>query len=434
MPYVYDPDAAIIIGASDGVEVELNTFALQEEDFLLVHRCRRSARVGNTTRHVGQLVTRSGSVYSVEAEPRLLYRSDTDPQLSFSVEAEALSLSGLADFHPGLCLDDYALGFLNGSASDLPFRFTAGRWIYMDPEQDCAAGDLTQISFTVLREFATLRPDAADPVYYALIPEQAAVPLPLSAIESGLQDIFHATSHFTGDFTATLYDGDPDASGTVSSEVRSIDAWGERRLEGIYPYENTLRHGSQITWEAQSTARHITHILLERGERVAVIALAAALEVPAGSGVRAPVLALGVSIQWAINGDLPGGVAPWPGFVILEHACGTALPADASLQVEVWDTPGYTGTVLASELVSRSAAEWTVVGNTVESIGDVAGGDPAPVGGWSLTWQTVRFPSLAGVWLIGRVIDPQQDVAESDSFLLPAGTVVLDLDDTFPPP
>ena len=43
MPYVFEPDAAILYASPPDVEIDEAAFALQEEEFLLTHRCRRSA-------------------------------------------------------------------------------------------------------------------------------------------------------------------------------------------------------------------------------------------------------------------------------------------------------------------------------------------------------------------------------------------------------
>lgn len=372
MPYAYDPDAAITYSGVDSGAIDEGTFALQEEEFLLVHRCRRSAKVGETRREIGQIVTRGvSSIYTVEATPRCLFRADIDQQLEFSIEATALALAGLADFHPGLGLDAYALAFINGSATELPFGFTGGEWVYMDPEQDCAAGDMAEVSFRVVREFAELRDDwvpetgAGD---YTLIPQQASIPIDnTSLLNALLNDIFNGTAAFsTSPFTVTLYDGDPATTGNaITEEWTPPSGWTVRRAGAVFTED--ILDNDEITWVSSATERTAAYVRFSRNGYHTDAQLATPLTIPADAGVRAPAGVFPLVLAWPMDGAAITALAGPGSWLAMYYCGGTRSNFIATLfDVSAYDAdPSDGGVLLTTFTAAPTAAYFTVSGTTL---------------------------------------------------------------------
>lgn len=432
MPYEFDPDSAVLYGSPPDVEIDAAAFALQEEDFLLTHKCRRSASC-QTEREIGQIVTRGGgSTYSVEDEAHCILRVDYDQQLEYQIEATALSLQGLANHHPGAGLDDYSLAFLNGSASDLPFRFTGGTWIYLEPSQDCAAGDLAEISFKVVREFTDVVDGEEPPSIYALIAEQDATEVLAAAQTLALEDVFLEAGNLTGAFTATLYDGDPLAAGVAVSEILTLGPWTDL-VAGASETQKEVRNQAEHTWASDPAERTVTHILYKRGsDNIAAPALAVPLVVPAGYGVRAPIGALGLSMNWpadvtyytVVIGDFPAARA------LLLMCGGFPLPA-GTLTVEAWSAyatdPSLPEWIRDTWTVPRTAVEWDLAALTVENLIALTSPNLADID-WEIAFVAVRITTLTGVWFLFSKLPVPMTVLTGNAVSFAAGEIALDLD------
>lgn len=120
--------------------------ALKEESYLLVH----SARCSGTNDFLEE----------VDITGAVVYAAYFNFKVRWSVEATALALAGLANYHPGANLTTQNLEFLNASRNafqiGLPSPDANGRrLIYENPVQDPVAGDLVEVSFDVVSMFGT---------------------------------------------------------------------------------------------------------------------------------------------------------------------------------------------------------------------------------------------------------------------------------------
>jgi hypothetical protein len=231
-----DPEAAVIVHAADASLQPASDalLGLMPEEFLLVRSCTRSAAC--QTERVLAYPVIGGTI----RDEQLVYRRDYDPTLEYKIEAEALAIAGLADYHPGASLNGADLDFLNGSDSPAPFLFTSGgTFIYLAPSVTARAGDLAEVSFTVAYEGADF--DAArsgrariaiDPLPSLLLMQGDSVSIDLEAYGSaGLTLDWSATGLPTGvsltesGYTAQLTGtATASGSGTVSITVQDIPA------------------------------------------------------------------------------------------------------------------------------------------------------------------------------------------------------------------
>jgi hypothetical protein len=231
-----DPEAAVIVHAADASLQPASDalLGLMPEEFLLVRSCTRSAAC--QTERVLAYPVIGGTI----RDEQLVYRRDYDPTLEYKIEAEALAIAGLADYHPGASLNGDDLEFLNGSDSPAPFLFTAGgTFIFLAPSVTARAGDLAEVSFTVAYEGADF--DAArsgraririDPLPSLLLMQGDSVSIDIEAFGSaGLTLDWSATGLPSGialtesGYTAQLAGTATAAgSGTVSITVEDVPA------------------------------------------------------------------------------------------------------------------------------------------------------------------------------------------------------------------
>ena len=366
MPYAYDPDSAITYAGDD---IDAGTFALQAEDFLLVHSCTRKASVGETKREIGQLVTRpgGGGDYTVEAQPRCLFRADIDQQLEFSVQATALKIAGLANYHPGLGLDVHSVAFINGEAAELPYGFTGGEWIYMDPEQDCTAGDMTEVSFRIVREFAELDPawePESAPVSYVLIPAQSNLDVVnTSLLNALLLDVFHNVAAFSNSpFTATLYYGDPASGGAALTDPLQLPTGWTTVIAHPSISERKSVQSNEINWPVFVAQQTVTHVRFSRNSYHVDLALAASIVVPSGKNVRAVAGAFTLSVPWQFPAGMSNGdTSAWMTKYFTGGNRITFIPNSMDFEFEALAT----STPVASFSVSRNNSVFLVTGTEV---------------------------------------------------------------------
>jgi hypothetical protein len=138
---------------------------LQPESYLLVHRAPAAAT--------------NSYIEETDINGDLVYACYYNFKIRWSVTADALALTGLANYHPGAELSTQSLQFLN--AARHPFQIpgqntTPRRLIYENPVQDPIAGDMVAVTFDVVSMFGgstgptKVLPDAPD-TSTGLVPE-----------------------------------------------------------------------------------------------------------------------------------------------------------------------------------------------------------------------------------------------------------------------
>jgi hypothetical protein len=434
VPYEFNPDAAILYAAAPDINIDEGAFALQEEDFLLTHRCRRTAQC-QTERVLGQKASRSGLGSSVNPDVECLLRVDFDQTLEFQIEATALALQGLADHHPGAGLDDYALAFLNG-AGPLPFRFLDGTWIYMDPSQDCAAGDLAEISFRVVREFTELTAEVEPPPDFVVLPEQTVAALTSECLNELLKAAF-LNSHGLGaagaaPLTLTLYSGNPATTGTAISAPLALTLWENvDEPNTSVPASTRVRNSSMLEFPFSGTGdRILTHLLWARnGVPIARKELAAPLSIPVFFRLEIPVNALALQLTWPQAGDMAISWTERPARYAFRFLFGYEdfEPSQPETFVNGYFGDPHTGGVPVggntSPMIVRSALGWTVSGNNAVSAAAVTGDlELAPAGGWYVSAFVVGVDG-GMAWVIVKAFDPPIYFPEGSPIYLDPGAL-----------
>jgi hypothetical protein len=389
---VFNPLASVI--AHTQVPVNVLTFSMLEaEDALLIHTCRRSA-----TRQEWRRYNKDG---------KLIVFVRHSPVLTYSITATALDPTGenLGNYHPGRCLSDRALAFVNGGRT--PFQFEAevdsvipGKLILLNPVQDPGAGDATEVSFDIEHAFIDLddgfveggEAEPATPTLFVEIPAQDAVELSTACRTALLRDVFTSVNAFAGAvWTATLYDGDPAGAGVALTDPLTLAAWTHIDEPGA-EWVSRARNNAITTWlDAATTDRTCSYILFERnGITVAIKQLTAPLVIPAYYGVKAPVHALALQLTWPFDGApaMSPTAGDRPARIWIGYVCGgDRTYQTATLVVQVYDALDVE---LDSFPVAASAANFTVAGLTVTP-GTLTGTDLAPGGGWAIAYVKISM-------------------------------------------
>lgn len=296
---MFDPTAAVLVHSL--VTLDAAVFALlKAEETLLIHRCvARADRERRAWSNTGG------------REVLVVYSGET---LLWDVTAGLLDQTGLGNYHPGRALSAQSLEWANGEA--LPFQFHAGThglFIYESPTLDPPPGDLPGVSFRIRLQFGefALEENPDDGLElgltgFAEIPAQSPVELGVLWRVELLRVVFTGASE--GDstslsafdaepMTAALYSGDPDAGGVELFAPLDLTAW--TTFSETAATVTKGQNQSVIEWTSVvNYERTVTHILFERNGWKTVVPLAAALTVPALSGVRAPVNALALQLTW----------------------------------------------------------------------------------------------------------------------------------------
>lgn len=372
---------------------------LKAEDFLLIHRCTRSAN--RTTRR------------AVDTQGRCFLRVDLDPVLRYQVSASVLAAEGLANYHPGRKLSAEALGFANGA--DLPFQFNEGPkvFIYENPTLDPGPGDLPTIEFGIAVEFADFDsetyPDTTTPADhipsnyiptdFAVIPVQSAVELTASCRNALLLDIWNSVNAFNdAPLTARLYSGapqtvdNPGGTGTPLSDAITLVPW-TTYSEPVVNYSTVGKNHAMIQWGAGHTGlttRYCSHILLARnGVEVAVIPLATSLAIYPFQGIRAPIDALSVKLTYPTDGTpAPDDCSSFfLEYVLgLRTRAGTFISSNLHVSAQLADL----STALETWVVAASSTFWSVSGLTVTPV-NVVSDNVAPGGGWAVEGISIYY-------------------------------------------
>lgn len=138
-PVIIEPEASVFVHALTGIDlVALNL--LQGEDFQLVHSLRVAA-----TRQTFREINSGGACF---------LRVDFDPVLRWTVSAEVLSHQKLSNWHPGRSLTKDEVEFFNGQFVPFAFAEDVRTSIYEEPVLEMRAGDLSEITYSVVDEFS----------------------------------------------------------------------------------------------------------------------------------------------------------------------------------------------------------------------------------------------------------------------------------------
>lgn len=428
---VFNPLAAVIVHSQ--VPVNPLTFQLLEgEDALLVHRCTRAATRQEWTRY-----NRRG---------KMIVFVRHSPLLTYSVQATALNPTGenLGNYHPGRCLSDRALDFVNGGRT--PFQFEAvvegvvpGKFILKDPVQEPGAGDATEVSFSVVHAFIDLDVEEypggssatpGEPTTFVDLATQENAALLLPGFEALLADFFRAADSFAVEpLTLAFWSAAPGAGGVALTDALPLTPWTSLSEVDSSPDIDTAiaRNDSLLTWmDASSVDRVCTHLVWQRnGIAVAALELDEPLTIPAYDGVRIPVDCCGIRLRWywaASGSPLPATTALR---YLLGHTDTGVTPAAATLTVECYsDDPSGSGVLQTSFAVARDST-WTIsswrVGNGVTLTGPAA-----PGGGWSTTYVRVLLSGVATP-LCEQFLSGTISTAAGDAITLAAGVIEQDL-------
>jgi hypothetical protein len=427
---VFNPLAAVIVHSQ--VPVNPLTFALLEgEEALLVHGCRRQA-----TRQEWRRYNRHG---------KLIVFVRHSPLLTYSVRATALDPTGenLGNYHPGRCLSDRALAFLNGGRT--PFQFERevegvipGKLILLNPSQEPGAGDATEVEFTVEHAFVDL--DVAEfpggsvatpgePETFVTLPEQTAASLTAECLTALLEAVFLNDNAFaSAPLTLTLYDGDPAGAGTAVSDALPLTDWANVDEPEIASRTRARNHEQLEFLDASGLDRTVTHLLWSRnGVPVAVKELSSPITIPGYYGLRVPVNALALQLTWPQAGDMASSWTEHPARVALRFLFGaeTLLPAETALYVTCFDgDPHTTGSAVADTglTLARSESGWTITGSNAGSAVAVTGADLAPVGGWTIPFVVAGIDGV-NTWFVVREFAPPLFVPEGGSASLDSGAL-----------
>lgn len=344
---------------------------LRAEDFLLVHSCRRRAE-----RDLFEDFDKDGRcMLSVHYNPRLIW----------SVQADALALDGLANYHPGLALDTHGLAFLNGA--NLPFLFAAntGTLIYDNATQDPEpGGGLVAVGFDVVLKFGGLTQDplpetpplyssfqSTPPVALGLVdlPDQDAVELSLACRHALLLDAFNAADSFEGaPVLARFYHGNPASGGAVASGNLTFPEWTSFAA-GAEDYIH-LAGSPALTSTAFSVyERTATWVrLLRNGVVLADVELDDPFVIPAYYAIRLPAGCLPLQLTWPIDGasyssgDMPSRYML--GYAVAGTRDSAGLTSTVLVKAYTAD-PVTSGTEVTSFTANADAGTFSVSGVTV---------------------------------------------------------------------
>lgn len=428
---IFDPLASVIVHSQ--VPVNPLTFQLLEgEEALLVHGCRRQA-----SRQEWRRFNRHG---------KLIVFVRHSPVLTYSVRATALDPTGenLGNFHPGRCLSDRALAFINGSRT--PFQFERevegvipGKLILLNPSQEPGAGDATEVDFTIEHAFVDVDvarfpggsiATPAEPELFVTLAAQGASRLTAAALNAILRGAF-LNEHLlgTGPLTLTLYDGDPAAGGVAVSDALPLPVTGWDWGEPDEPQTTLLRNAAALEFlDASGADRSVTHLLYARGGViVAAPALGSPIVIPGYYGLRIPPLALGLLLTWEKDGAQTPGHPARGAFSYLFGSDDMA-PAETALWVTAFDGDPYTSGVLVGDTdlsIPRDSGGWTVSGAVASSAAAVSGAIVAPAGGWEIPFAAAGVNGFN--WrLCVNALAPLV-VPEGGTITLPVGTFTVSI-------
>lgn len=421
---VFNPLAAVIVHSQ--VPVNPLTFQLLEgEDALLIHSCPRRA-----TRQEWIRWNKNG---------KMIVFVRHSPRLTYNVTATALDPTGenLGNYHPGRCLGDRTLAFLNGTR--VPFQFditAASKLILKEPSQEPGAGDSTEVSFEIEHAFIDLDVEnypggsvatPSEPELFITLPEQSVADLTAEALEALIEVAFLNADPFAGEpLTLTLYYGDPAGSGIAVSDPLALTNWTNVDEPDIPTRSRVRNHAVLDFLDASGLDRTVTHLLWARnGVPVSRKELSAPVVIPGYYGLRIPVNALALQLTWPAAGDVAGswvGPATWRAFAFL-FGSEDLQPAQTTLYLNFYDgDPHTTGNAIGDNdlTLDRSVAGWTAAGSTATSAAGVSGTDTAPPGGWTIPFAVVGIDG-AQMWCIVKEFDPPLFVPEGASISLSAG-------------
>lgn len=369
--------------------------SLQAEQFLLCQSC------------IAAVDQQAPAVRNAPDGTNLLTAYDPG-QLVWTISARVLAWNGLADYRPGAALSRQALTFLNGPDYRMPFQFSDdGILVYEGARQNEAAGTLPEVTFSVRQVCGagydeTAHP--ASPVPLVVLPFQSAsVELHTTARHQLLLAVFNGADPFADEpLTATLYNGNPDTTGTPVTTCSDGGAWTTGLSEPDLPYRTQAANPEVLDFtDVSPSDATATWIKYEcNGLAVAVAELDAPLAIPAGHAVRAPVGALLLHLTWPLDGDPLPSAADLPSRRFLPLALGAArasvIPAgtvEITLSDADFTTPTDFDIITA---VPADGTHWTVSGLTVAPA-SISGTNTAGPGGWAIGSVKVNLTGVSTV-------------------------------------
>lgn len=427
---IFNPLAAVIVHSQ--VPVNPLTFTLLEgEEALLVHGCRRQA-----TRQEWRRYNRHG---------KLIVFVRHSPLLTYSVTATALDPTGenLGNYHPGRCLSDRALAFLNGGRT--PFQFEKevegvipGKLILKDPSQEPGAGDATEVSFTIEHAFVDLDVPSypggsvatpGEPEQFITLPEQTAASLTPETLHGLIAAVFLNESPFAAEpLTLTLYAGDPAGSGIAISDPLSLTNWLNADEPEIPSRTRVRNHAVMEFLDASGLDRTVTHLLWSRNDiAVAYKELATPVLIPGYYGLRIPVNALALQLTWPQAGDMASSWTEAPARCALRWLFGAATlePSQTAFFVSTFNGDPHTSGEPVGDIINlsaaRSAAGWDVSGSSAASAGAISGTAAAPAGGWTIPFVVAGIDGTPSWWIV-KEFSPPLFVPEGASISIDAGS------------
>lgn len=428
---VFDPLKAVAVHSNVLLDPDNAIGVLQGEQYLLIHEC--SCRGSRKT------------FEDHDKDGKLIFMVEYDPRLRWSIDADVLAATGLANYHPGASLSTEALTFANGETHPFLFENETGVYVYRDPVRTPDAGGLVAVNFDIELIFGGLTqspvPEApalyssfvSAPTYpyapssYASVPTQTVVELATACRTALLRDVFNSVAMFddTEDVTFQCLT----TSDVAITPERASGAWSTP-VVGSADYIYKSSNAAVVEFNNISlSVRSVVKIRVARGGlTLRDITLAAPLSVPAGYGIRIPIGALLLQLTWPLDGTPLPSAADRPARHLLPYVLGglrSSVIANALLYV-TWSDADFSSPTDydANPSVPATSVYWTVSGVTVTAV-NIQGATNAPPGGWTSASVLVHLNSASARVIRELYVD---SAAESTKLLLDG--LILDLEDT----
>jgi hypothetical protein len=427
-PSTFNPLAAVIVHS----QVPVNPLAfslLEDEAALLIHSCPRRA-----TRQEWIRYNRDGKmIVFVRHSPRLIY----------SITATVLDPTGenLGHFHPGRCLNDRSLAFLNGGR--IPFQFdsaSASRFILKDPSLDPEAGGTTEASFEIEHAFVDLDLETypggsaagpSTPEMFTPLTAQAVVTTTVAARNGLLRAMFWRESPFAaGAMTLTLYNGLPSGSGIAVSDPLAAGSGWTAVTSGGNPHLATCRNAAALDFlDASGTDRTATHLAWHRaGVLIAELEFSTPQTILAYHGLRIPASAIGLQLTWAEAGSGMAEAA-----LLYLFGLSDIDATAANFDIAAYSPAPSPALVVAGFVTIPRDTDWAISGATVShtAVGNFTASDlayAAPIGGGGWTVGSVRlYHAALNRCVLAPEFTPDITIAEGDFMSFPASALTLTL-------
>ncbi len=391
------------------VDLDASPVRLNDEEFLLVQRCRVAVNSGISTRFVDT----SGECF---------LRVEADPRMQFTLEYFVRENDGLADYHPGRKLSDRSIAFLAGD--DPRHQFAEdGVFIYESANDDDGPGELRGGSCVISYDLhsgldlTTYPVTSVTPTSYTDIPANAA-PTELTSTAKNLllEDIFYGEENLGASaFTVAAYNGDPAGAGTLLHSITETTPWeGVDGITDAFTYY--ANPPADLVFNSTGSSRSVSHLRLSRGATVLCdVELDSPVTIPANTTLRVPAANLAITLRYHWGPAVSGGNGPGTQGNADEHPAkhflGYCLGGnrfshfpEACFDLQIYETDP-SGDPAAQPLdsfrVESTSALWTVSGLTVVPATLLIGANEAPSTDWDYTNIILRL-CQTNVWVINH--------------------------------